>query len=156
PIELAVDVRVEHALRDELMKAKDKFHAKAASGIVANVNTGEIVAMVSLPDFDPNSPKEANDPDRINRLTTGVYEMGSTFKAFTLAMGLDSGKVNLDTMWDARGPLHYGKFTIHDDHPLGRFVNTREVFTFSSNVGAARMALSQGVEAHKAFLRKMG
>ncbi|MBR1218393.1 penicillin-binding protein 2 [Bradyrhizobium sp. U87765 SZCCT0131] len=156
PVELAVDLRVEHALRDELMKAKDKFHAKAASGLVSNVRTGEIVAMVSLPDFDPNNPKEANDPDRINRLTTGVYEMGSTFKAFTLAMALDSGKISLNSMWDARGNLHYGKFTIHDSHPLGRAINTKEVFTYSSNIGAARIALSQGVEAHKAFLTKMG
>ncbi|MDA9546771.1 MULTISPECIES: penicillin-binding protein 2 [unclassified Bradyrhizobium] len=156
PIELAVDLRVEHALRDELLKAKDKFRAKAASGIVSNVKTGEIVAMVSLPDFDPNNPKEAHDPDRINRLTTGVYEMGSTFKAFTLAMGLDSGKISLNSMWDARGNLHYGKFTIHDSHPVGRFINTKEVFTYSSNIGAARIALNQGVEAHKAFLAKLG
>ena len=155
PVELSIDLRVEHALRDELLKAKDKFHAKAASGIVSNVRTGEIVAMVSLPDFDPNNPKEAHDPDRINRLTTGVYEMGSTFKAFTLAMALDAGK-DLNSMWDARGPLHYGKFTIHDDEPKGRFISMKEVFTFSSNVGAARIALGQGVEAHKAFLRKMG
>lgn len=156
PIELSVDLRVEHALRDELLKAKEKFHAKAASGLVTNVNTGEIVAMVSVPDFDPNNPKEAHDPDRINRLTTGVYEMGSTFKAFTLAMALDTGKYGLDSLWDARGPLHYGKFAIHDDEPKGRFLSMKEVFTFSSNVGAARIALSQGVEAHKAFLRKMG
>jgi cell division protein FtsI (penicillin-binding protein 3) len=156
PVELSVDLRVEHALRDELLKAKEKFHAKAASGLVSNVKTGEIVAMVSLPDFDPNSPKEAHDPDRINRLTTGVYEMGSTFKAFTLAMALDTGKYDLNSLWDARGPLHYGKFTIHDDEPKGRFLSMKEVFTFSSNVGAARIALSQGVEAHKAFLRKMG
>ncbi len=156
PVELAVDLRVEHALRDELLKAKDKFSAKAASGIVSNVKTGEIIAMVSLPDFDPNNPREANDPDRINRLTTGVYEMGSTFKAFTLAMALDSGKVNLNSMFDARAPLQYGKFKIHDDHPLGRFINVKEVFTYSSNVGAARIALGQGVEAHKAFLAKMG
>jgi cell division protein FtsI (penicillin-binding protein 3) len=155
PVELSVDLRVEHALRDELLKAKEKFHAKAASGLVSNVRTGEIVAMVSLPDFDPNDPKEAHDPDRINRLTTGVYEMGSTFKAFTLAMALDAGK-DLNSMWDARGPLHYGKFTIHDDEPKGRFISMKEVFTFSSNVGAARIALGQGVEAHKAFLRKMG
>ena len=103
PIELSVDLRVEHALRDELLKAKEKFHAKAASGLVSNVRTGEIMAMVSVPDFDPNNPKEAHDPDRINRLTTGVYEMGSTFKAFTLAMALDSGKYDLNSMWDARG-----------------------------------------------------
>jgi cell division protein FtsI (penicillin-binding protein 3) len=156
PIQLAVDLRVEHALRDELVKAKDKFRAKAASGIVSNVRTGEIVAMVSLPDFDPNNPKEANDPDRINRLTTGVYEMGSTFKAFTLAMALDSGKATLNSLWDARAPLQYGKFKIHDDHPMGRYINTKEVFTYSSNIGAARIALAQGVEAHKAFLGKMG
>jgi cell division protein FtsI (penicillin-binding protein 3) len=153
---LSVDLRVEHALHDELEKARDKFHAKAASGLVTNVKTGEIVAMVSLPDFDPNNPKEAHDPDRINRLTTGVYEMGSTFKAFTLAMALDSGKYDLNSMWDARAPLHYGKFAIHDDEPKGRFLSMKEVFTFSSNIGAARIALSQGVEAHKAFLRKMG
>jgi len=156
PVELSVDLRVEHALRDELLKAKEKFHAKAASGLVSNVRTGEIVAMVSVPDFDPNNPKEAHDPDRINRLTTGVYEMGSTFKAFTLAMALDSGKVDLNSMWDARGPLHYGKFAIHDDHPLGRMINMKEVFYYSSNVGAARIALSQGVEAHRAFLHKLG
>ena len=156
PVELSVDLRVEHALRDELLKAQEKYHAKAASGLVSNVKTGEIVAMVSVPDFDPNNPREAHDPDRINRLTTGVYELGSTFKAFTLAMALDSGKSDLNSLWDARGPLHYGKFAIHDDEPKGRFLNMKEVFTFSSNVGAARIALSQGVEAHKAFLRKLG
>jgi cell division protein FtsI (penicillin-binding protein 3) len=156
PVELSIDLRVEHALRDELMKAKEKYKAKAASGLVSNVKTGEIVAMVSLPDFDPNNPKEAHDPDRINRLTTGVYEMGSTFKALTLAMALDTGKANLNTLYDARGALHYGKFAIHDTHPLGRSISLSEVFTFSSNVGAARVALSQGVEAHKAFLRKLG
>lgn len=156
PIELSVDLRVEHALRDELMKAKDKFRAKAASGVVANVKTGEIVAMVSLPDFDPNDPKEVHDPDRINRLTTGVYEMGSTFKAFTLAMALDSGRYDLNSQWDDRASLRYGKFTIHDDELQHRFISMKEVFTYSSNIGAARIALSQGVEAHKAFLRKLG
>ena len=156
PIELSVDLRVEHALRDELMKAKEKYKAKAASGLVSNVKTGEIVALVSLPDFDPNNPKEAHDPDRINRLTTGVYEMGSTFKALTLAMALDSGKATLNTLYDARGALHFGKFAIHDTHPLGRSITLSEVFTFSSNVGAARIAMAQGVEAHKAFLKKLG
>ncbi|ABD87742.1 peptidoglycan D,D-transpeptidase FtsI family protein [Rhodopseudomonas palustris] len=156
PVELAVDLRVEHALRDELMKAKEKYSAKAASGLVSNVRTGEIVAMVSLPDFDPNNPREAHDPDRINRLTTGVYEMGSTFKTLTLAMALDSGKANLNTLYDARGALHFGKFAIHDSHSLGRAITLTEVFTYSSNIGAARVALAQGVEAHKAFLKKVG
>jgi cell division protein FtsI (penicillin-binding protein 3) len=156
PVELSIDLRVEHALRDELLKAKEKYKAKAASGLVSNVRTGEIVALVSLPDFDPNNPKEAHDPERINRLTTGVFEMGSTFKALTLAMALDSGKANLNTLYDARGALRFGKFTIHDTHPLGRSITLSEVFTFSSNVGAARIALAQGVEAHKAFLKKLG
>ena len=156
PVELSIDLRVEHALRDELMKAKEKYKAKAASGLVSNVKTGEIVALVSLPDFDPNNPKEAHDPDRINRLTTGVFEMGSTFKALTLAMALDSGKANLNTLYDGRGAMKYGKFTIHDTHPVGRSITLSEVFTFSSNVGAAKIALGQGVEAHKAFLKKLG
>ena len=156
PVELSIDLRVEHALRDELLKAKEKYKAKAASGLVSNVRTGEIVALVSLPDFDPNNPKEAHDPERINRLTTGVFEMGSTFKALTLAMALDSGKANLNTLYDGRGALKFGKFTIHDTHPVGRPITLSEVFTFSSNVGAAKIALAQGVEAHKAFLKKLG
>src|SRR5205823_7551537 len=146
----------QHAFRDELIAARAKFKAVAAAGVLADVRTGEIVSMVSVPDYDPNNPREALDPTRINRLTTGVFEMGSTFKALTLAMALDSGKANLNTLFDARGALHYGKFTIHDNHPLGRSITLSEVFTFSSNVGAAKIALGQGVEAHKAFLKKLG
>ena len=156
PVELAVDLRVQFALRDELAKARDKFKAKAAAGIVADVNTGEIVAMVSAPDYDPNNPREANDPTRINRLTTGVYEMGSTFKVFTVAMALDSGRVNLNSTFDGRQSLHFGRFTIHDDHPQARMLSVSEIFTYSSNIGAARMALSLGPEYHQAFLKKIG
>jgi cell division protein FtsI (penicillin-binding protein 3) len=156
PVELAVDLRVQFALRDELVKARDKFSAKAAAGIIADVNTGEVVAMVSEPDYDPNNPREANDPTRINRLTTGVYEMGSTFKALTLAMALDSGKVSLQSAFDARLPLRYGKFEIHDYHAQKRVLTIPEIFTYSSNIGAARAALAVGVEAHQAFLRKLG
>jgi cell division protein FtsI (penicillin-binding protein 3) len=156
PVELALDLRVQHALRDELLLAHDKYKAKATAGIVTDVRTGEIVAMVSTPDYDPNNPREALDPTRINRLTTGVYEMGSTFKALTLAMALDSGKVNLNSTFDARMPLRFGKFDIHDFHAQNRVLNVPEIFTYSSNIGAARMALAVGVEQHKAFLRKMG
>jgi cell division protein FtsI (penicillin-binding protein 3) len=156
PVELAVDLRVQFALRDELVKAREKFNAKASSGIIADVNTGEIVALVSEPDYDPNNPREANDPTRINRLTTGVYEMGSTFKALTLAMALDSGKVSLQSAFDARLPLRYGKFEIHDFHAQKRVLTMPEIFTYSSNIGAARAALAVGVEAHQAFLRKLG
>ena len=156
PVELAVDLRVQFALRDELMKAREKFKAKASAGVILDVNTGEIVAMVSEPDYDPNNPREANDPTRINRLTTGVYEMGSTFKALTLAMGLDSGRINLSSTFDARVPLRYGKFQIHDYHAQHRVLTVPEIFTYSSNIGTARLALSLGVEYHKAYLKKMG
>jgi cell division protein FtsI (penicillin-binding protein 3) len=156
PIELAVDLRVQHALRDELVRARDKFKAKAAAGLVTDARTGEIVAMVSVPDYDPNNPREALDPTRINRLTTGVFEMGSTFKALTLAMALDSGKVSLNSVFDASRPLQMGKFAIHDFHPQNRALTVPEIFTYSSNVGTARMALKLGVEHHKWFLRKVG
>ena len=156
PVQLALDLRVQHALRDELVKARDKFKAIAAAGVVLNVRTGEIVAMVSEPDFDPNNPRKALDPTRINRLTTGVFEMGSTFKAFTVAMALDSGKVTLKSMFDAHNPLHYGKFDIHDFEPMQRSLTVPEIFTYSSNIGAARIAMAMGVDAHKAFLRKLG
>jgi cell division protein FtsI (penicillin-binding protein 3) len=156
PVELAVDLRVQHALRDELMAARDKFRAIAAAGLVTDVRTGEIVAMVSVPDYDPNNPREANDPTRINRLTTGVYEMGSTFKALTLAMALDSGKISLSSSFDARLPLRYGKFSIHDYHAQNRTLTVPEIFTYSSNIGTARLALALGVEHHKWFLKKMG
>jgi cell division protein FtsI (penicillin-binding protein 3) len=156
PIELAVDLRVQHAVRDELIAAATKFKVKAAAGLVVDVNTGEIVSMVSLPDYDPNSPKQANDPLRINRLTTGVFEMGSTFKALTLAMALDSGKFNLNSMLDARGSLRYGRFNIGDYKGQNRFLSLPEVFTYSSNIGTARLALGLGVEHHKWFLKKLG
>jgi len=156
PIELAVDLRVQHALRDELIAAAEKFKAKAAAGVVVDVNTGEIIAMVSVPDYDPNNPRQANDPTRINRMTTGVFELGSTFKALTIAMALDSGKVTLSSAFDARMPLRYGRFAIHDYHAQNRVLSVPEIFTYSSNIGTARIALTLGVEHHKWFLRKMG
>jgi len=157
PVELAVDLRVQHALRDELFAAQQKYKIKvAAAGLVTDVRTGEVIAMVSVPDYDPNNPREALDPNRINRLTTGVFEMGSTFKALTMAMALDSGKITLGSSFDASRPLHYGKFEINDYHAQRRVLSVPEIFTYSSNIGTAKMALSLGVEHHKAFLRRMG
>jgi cell division protein FtsI (penicillin-binding protein 3) len=156
PIELAVDLRVQHALRDELIAAAEKYKAKAAAGLVVDVNTGEIISMVSVPDYDPNNPREANDPTRINRLTTGVFELGSTFKALTVAMALDSGRVTLNSSFDARVPLRYGRFNISDYHAQRRVLTVPEIFTYSSNIGTARMALALGVEHHKWFLKKLG
>ena len=129
---------------------------QGGAGMIIDVNTGEVIALESLPDFDPNDPTEAHDPNKINRINVGVYEMGSTFKALSLAMALESGKVNLGSHVDARDSLRYGRFTIHDFHATHRVLSVPEVFTHSSNIGAARLALMVGVEGHKAFLKKMG
>ncbi|WP_428031299.1 peptidoglycan D,D-transpeptidase FtsI family protein [Ancylobacter sp.] len=156
PVELALDLRVQHVLRDELFTAKEKFKAIAAAGTVVDVRTGEIVAMASLPDFDANDPARSLDPKNLNRLTTGVFEMGSTFKALTFAMALDSGRFNINSTLDARGALSFGRFRISDYHAENRVLTLPEVFLFSSNIGTAKMALSLGVDAHKAFLAKAG
>jgi cell division protein FtsI (penicillin-binding protein 3) len=156
PVDLALDLRIQHALREELVAAAEKFKSIAAAGIISDVRTGEVVAMVSLPDYDPNNPRQAIDPQRFNRLTTGVFELGSTYKALTVAMALDSGKVTLGSSFDARQPLQYGKFTIDDFHGQRRILTVPEIFTYSSNIGMAKMALSLGVEHHKTFLKKLG
>jgi cell division protein FtsI (penicillin-binding protein 3) len=156
PVRLSLDLRVTHALRDELLTGIDRFRAKAAAGMVIDVNTGEVIALESLPDYDPNEPIDAHDPSKINRINVGVYEMGSTFKALSISMALESGKVNLGSHIDARDSLRYGRFTIHDFHATHRVLTLPEVFTHSSNIGTARMALMVGVEGHKAFLKKMG
>ncbi|HLW92867.1 MAG TPA: penicillin-binding transpeptidase domain-containing protein, partial [Roseiarcus sp.] len=156
PVRLSLDLRVTHALRDELEWGMTRFRAKAAAGAIIDVNTGEMIALESLPDFDPNNPGDMKDPALINRVNVGVYEMGSTFKAISIAMALESGKANLTTRVDARDSLRYGRFTIHDFHATHRVLTVPEVFTHSSNIGTARLALMVGVEGHQAFLKKMG
>jgi cell division protein FtsI (penicillin-binding protein 3) len=156
PVRLSIDLRAQHALRDELAKSMEKFKAKATAGMILDVKTGEVISLVSLPDFDPNNPVDALAPDRINRIMVGVYEMGSTFKALTTAMGLDSGKFNINSTLDARTALRYGKFSIGDFHAQNRVLTVPEVFIHSSNIGTARIALGVGVNGHKEFLRKMG
>jgi cell division protein FtsI (penicillin-binding protein 3) len=156
PIVTSLDLNATYALRDEVAKGIEKFKAKAGAGAILDVNTGEIIAMASLPDFDPNNPVDALRPENINRMTVGVYEMGSTFKAMTLAMALDVKKVTLNSQVDARESLRYGKFTIHDFEPQHRFLSVPECFTYSSNICLARIAMMVGVDGHQAFLRKMG
>ena len=156
PVRLSLDLKATHALRDELLAGMERFRAKAAAGAIVDVNTGEVIALESLPDFDPNDPGDVRDPTRINRINVGVYEMGSTFKALSISMALESGKVNLGSRINARDSLRYGRFTIHDFHATHRVLTVPEVFTHSSNIGTARMALMVGVEGHKAFLKKMG
>ena len=156
PVQLSLDLHAQHALRDELQKGMERYKAKAAGAAIMDVRTGEVIAMVSLPDFDPNKPAEALDPNNINRMTVGVFEMGSTYKALTTAMALDAGKITLNSTFDTRSNLRYGKFTIHDYHATGRVLTVPEIFLHSSNIGTAKEALTVGVEGHKAFLKKAG
>lgn len=156
PVRLSIDTGVQHILRDELVQAIRRYRAIAAGGVVLNARTGEVVAMVSLPDYDPNNPFNALDKDRLNRMSAGTFEMGSTFKAFTTAMALDSGKVTLDSRFDARKPIRYGRFTINDFHARRRILSVRETFTYSSNIATAKMAEVVGIEGHRAFLDRLG
>ena len=156
PIALSLDLRIQYALSDELRKAVTRFDAIAGAGLVMDVTNGEVLALVSLPDFDPNIPADALKPDRINRISVGTYEMGSTFKAMTTAMALDSGVFNIHSVLDARKPLRFGRFSINDYRGQGRPLFVPEAFIYSSNIAMARMAIGVGVEKHKAFLRQLG
>lgn len=156
PVRLSIDIRVQHIMRDVLVKAMERYRAIAAGAVVLNVKTGEVIAMASVPDFDPNNPVDALDKDRLNRMSAGTYEMGSTIKSFTTAMALDSGKFNLNSRLDASRPLVFGRQTIRDFHGKGRVLTLPEVFIFSSNIGSGREADAVGIEGHRAFLKKIG
>ena len=156
PVRLSIDIRVQHIMRDVLVNAMERYRAIAAGAVVLNVKTGEVIAMASVPDFDPNNPVHALDKDRLNRMSAGTYEMGSTIKSFTTAMALDSGKFNLNSRLDASRPLVFGRQTIRDFHGKGRVLTLPEVFIFSSNIGSGREADAVGIEGHRAFLKKIG
>ncbi len=156
PVKLSIDLRVQHIAHDEIVVGMEKYHAIAAGAVVLNVKTGEVLAMASVPDFDPNNPYNAQDKDRLNRMSAGLYEMGSTFKSFTTAMALDSGKVSLSTKFDATRPIRIGRQTIHDFHGKGRWLTVPEVFIYSSNIGSAKEAEAVGIEGHREFLHRLG
>ena len=156
PVKLSIDLRVQHVVRDEVATGMERFHAIAAGAVVLNVKTGEVLAMASVPDFDPNNPYNAQDKDRLNRMSAGLYEMGSTFKSFTTAMALDSGKVTLESRFDASRPIRIGRQTIHDFHSKGRVLSVPEVFIYSSNIGSAKEAEAVGIGGHREFLHRLG
>ena len=156
PVKLSIDLRVQHVLRDEIAKAMDRYQAIAAGAVVLDVHTGEVLGMASLPDYDPNNPVNALEKDRLNRMSAGTFEMGSTFKTFTTAMALDSGKVTLHSKFDASRPIRIGGFTINDFHGKRRVLSVPEIFIFSSNIGTAKEADIVGTENHRAFLHKIG
>lgn len=153
---LSIDVRVQHVLEHELGVAMKKFSAIGAAGLVMDVTTGEVVAMSSLPSFDPNQPGAIAQDLRFNRTTLGVYEMGSTFKIFTTAMALDAGTVSLHGGYDATNPIRVARFTIRDFHAKKRWLSVPEIFMYSSNIGTVKMALDVGIPGHRNFLTTIG
>ena len=155
-VTISLDLGAQHVLREELTRAIATYRAKAAAGTVVDVHSGEVVALVSLPDYDPNRREQALHKDRLNRINFGVYEMGSVFKVFTIAGVLDLGLASLRSSYDASSPIHYASFTISDFHGKNRRLSVPEVFIYSSNIGAAKMALHMGVDRHKSFLKRLG
>ena len=163
PIRLAVDLRVQTALRNTLSEAKSQFAAPGAAGLVMKVRTGEMLAMVSLPDFDPNDRpaapatflQQARSPI-FNKVTQGAFELGSIFKLLTTAMALESGVANLETPLNATAPIRRGGFTISDYLGKGRWMTMREMVKFSSNIAAVRVAELIGPERQKAYFDKFG
>ncbi|GAP24134.1 cell division transpeptidase FtsI [Gluconobacter frateurii NBRC 101659] len=157
PLRLSLDVRVQAVAHDELAAAKDEFSAIGASAIVMDVRTGEILAMVSLPDYDANDFNHAPNDARFNRAVTGMYEPGSTFKLQTAAMGLQLGVVHI---WDRFStiPIRVGRFTIRDmktDH-FAPWLSLPGVLAYSSNPAAAHIALDVGAQRQQDWLRSMG
>ncbi len=164
PLQLSLDLRMQYVLREELQRVIDDFTAKGAAGLIMDVNTGEVLSMVSLPDFDPNHPG-ASDPDNpaipvadrmFNRNTLGVYELGSIFKIFTVAMGLDYGTSTLASTYDASHGISIGRFTIGDYHGKHRVLSVPEILMYSSNIGAAKMAMAAGGQRQREFLARLG
>ena len=156
PVQLSIDIRLQHIMRDELARAMTDFNGIGAAGLILDCRTGEVLSMVSLPDFDPNAAGEAPADARFNRATLGVYEMGSTFKVFNTAMALDSGTTSINAGYDASHPIQVARFTIRDDHPKARWLSVPEIFMYSSNIGSVKMALDAGTRTQQAFLKKMG
>lgn len=156
PVKLSIDLRVQSIVREVVTSAIAKFQAIGAGAVVLDVHTGEVLAMASVPDYDPNNPAEGAKEGWLNRMSNGTFEMGSTFKSFTIAMGLDSGRVRLGDSFDARYPIRIGGFTIKDFHGKNRILSVPEIFQFSSNIGTAKIADTVGTEGHKEFLTKLG
>lgn len=165
PVRLSIDVRVQNIAREVAAKAMNAYQAEAAGALVLDVETGEVLAMASVPDYDPNEPSRAladGSPDKdyekgwFNRISNATFEMGSTFKSFTLAMGLDAEKITLNSVVDASRPIRMGGFTIKDFKGKHRPLSIPEVFQYSSNIGTAAVADMVGIEGHQQFLTKLG
>ncbi|MDC0196454.1 penicillin-binding protein 2 [Gammaproteobacteria bacterium] len=156
PLALSIDVRVQSILREELARAMSEFSAVGAAGLVMDVTNGEVHAMISLPDFNPNKPATDANISGFNRATKGVYEMGSTFKLFTVAMALDIGVMRLKDRFDATEPIKISRFKISDYHAKNRWLSVPEIMVYSSNIGAAKIALEVGTLDQQKYLKRFG
>lgn len=155
PVELSIDMRVQHVLHDQLTDAMTRYQAIAAAGAMIDIYTGEIIALSSLPDFNPNDPASALVKDSFNRVTAGIFEPGSIFKTVTLAGAIDSGAVNMTSDFDARYGVRFGRFTIDDFHGKHRILSLPEVYKYSSNIGTIRIMQAMGKDNYRAFLSRM-
>ena len=162
PLQLSIDLSVQSALEEVLYGGMRLLNAKGASAVLMDAHTGEIMAMSSLPDFDPNNrPRaltqgDASDSPLFNRAVQGVYELGSTFKPFTVAQAMELELIVTDTMIDTKGPLRWGRHSIKDYKNYGPELSVEKVLVKSSNIGTARISLMIGSELQKAFLGKLG
>lgn len=155
-VQLSIDLRVQNIVRDVVVNAVNNYQAKGAGAVVLDVRTGEVLALASAPDFDPNNPVDGAKEGWLNRMSNGTFEMGSTFKTFSLAMALDTGKVKLTDSFDATQPLRIAGFTINDFHGQRRWLTLPEVFQYSSNIGTARIIDVVGIDAQREYLTKFG
>ncbi len=156
PVRLSIDLRVQNAMHAELVDALERYQAIAAAGVVLDVETGEVLGLVSLPDFDPNVPASALEEGRLNRITAGTFELGSTFKIISIAGALDAGAVSITDEFDAREPIRFGRFSIDDYRGKRRILTLPEVFKFSSNIGTIRIMQAMGKDNYRAFLTRIG
>lgn len=153
---LTIDLGVQYAIREELMKAKEKFKAERATAIVMDINTSEIIGLTSVPDYDLNK-RDFKDKDiKFNFATLGVYEAGSVFKVFNTALGLDSGKIKITDSFDATKPLKMGRHRITDYRVPAKWLTVGETLIHSSNIASAQMALKVGKELQIKFFKNLG
>ncbi len=155
-VQLSIDLRLQRLVEREIARAAQKFSAIGATAIVMDATNGEVLAMASLPTYDPNSSRTITNEALFNRATLGVYEQGSTFKIFNTAMALDSGRVTMTSVFDATSPIKIDRFTINDDHAQRRPLSVPEIFKYSSNIASAKMAVEMGSETQRAFFDKIG
>ncbi len=155
-ITLSIDIGIQAILAKEISNQINEFEAIGGAGVLLNITNGEILAMVSLPDFNPNHLGRISANARFNRATKGLYEMGSTFKVLNTAIALESGAVQMSQTYDVAKPLRVARFTINDYHVYERPLNVSEILVYSSNIGSAKMAEAIGPQTQRLFMEKLG